>query len=66
MIIPSAQYIESAKEILKTRSQSDLNAQLGELTEALGYQDDKFIAGYELGLETARVANVMLTGESKL
>ena len=62
MEIPSAMMIESAAEELNDVTQPNLDAQRKELESAMGDQPDEFQAGYELGLQTARV---MLQGDPK-
>lgn len=57
MIEPAAMFIESAIDMLKDGSvPATVRAgQTKELTFATGNHDPQFIAGYELGLQTARV-----------
>ena len=55
MVIPAAMQIESAIDTLKTVETDYLADQLKELHSAVGDKSDDFQAGYQLGLETARV-----------
>lgn len=64
MIVPAAMFIESAIDMLKDNTVPvDVRAdQAKELTFATGDHDPQFIAGYELGLQVARV---LLMGNMK-
>lgn len=58
MISPAAMFIEAAVDSLKELKTSGnwiIAAQRKELHEAMGDQSPDFQAGYELGLQTARV-----------
>lgn len=56
MIIPAAEFIEAARDQLKTVDSRPLLRQRRELREAVGSElSEVFCRGYELGLQTARV-----------
>jgi hypothetical protein len=57
MQYPAAMFIESAVDMLKSGAvpPEGRAIQIKELTCATGNNDPRFAAGYELGLQTARV-----------
>lgn len=55
MQVPSAEFIEAARDRVPKLSEFTYTDQVKELTEALGYVTEDFKQGYTLGLETARV-----------
>ena len=55
MVVPSAEFIESANDDLKKVDAAVLADQQRELYEATGKEDANLVEGYNLGLQVARL-----------
>lgn len=55
MMVPSAEFIESASDDLKKVDAAVLADQQRELYEATGKEDANLVEGYNLGLQVARL-----------